>query len=147
MELKPVLTLYSQFRTRLLIVPYGIETWVAVIRQHYPVSFNRTLWNWNSDGLYLRSVCCILLIVPYGIETKENGSNHSGCRQLLIVPYGIETAEMLSTKDLIFAFNRTLWNWNGFKPDMSLEMNRTFNRTLWNWNTAGFANLAQCTNF
>ena len=32
---------------RLLIVPYGIETSICFSDSSIPVSFNRTLWNWN----------------------------------------------------------------------------------------------------
>ena len=68
MELKPGCVGVYLGRCSLLIVPYGIET-------------------------YLRSFACRmvkLLIVPYGIETLQ-GRNHEESCQLLIVPYGIET--------------------------------------------------------
>ncbi len=51
----------------------------------------------------------ILLIVPYGIETRK-GSVYMPFLQLLIVPYGIETSYSLRTNVLGLAFNRTLWN-------------------------------------
>ena len=51
----------------------------------------------------------ILLIVPYGIETKNltDAANSIG---LLIVPYGIETPVNTAKSAIIFSFNRTLWN-------------------------------------
>ena len=33
----------------------------------------------------------LLLIVPYGIETKDSGNDGGEGGRLLIVPYGIET--------------------------------------------------------
>ena len=36
----------------------------------------------------------LLLIVPYGIETTKNASCSSSLNSLLIVPYGIETLEL-----------------------------------------------------
>ena len=35
------------------------------------IAFNRTLWNWNNEPLALESFPVTLLIVPYGIETKN----------------------------------------------------------------------------
>ena len=51
----------------------------------------------------------ILLIVPYGIETRNNTALGIAF-YLLIVPYGIET--WVSDKEMtgFNAFNRTLWN-------------------------------------
>ena len=52
----------------------------------------------------------ILLIVPYGIETKEL-YDQAIAWLLLIVPYGIETKHplcLLVTDQ--YPFNRTLWN-------------------------------------
>ena len=39
--------------------------------------------------------CRVLLIVPYGIETKSARVGLKRVKNLLIVPYGIETAEIL----------------------------------------------------
>ena len=68
MELKQTCYSCIQISTRVLIVPYGIET-----RKHQ-----------------LGNICYIVLIVPYGIETLELFQcGAPGC--VLIVPYGIET--------------------------------------------------------
>ena len=70
MELKPRMQRsQTKIRSRLLIVPYGIETFYRKMSALVPFC---------------------LLIVPYGIETKGS----AGTRRrawLLIVPYGIET--------------------------------------------------------
>ena len=60
-----------------------------------------------NQGYYDRSQC--LLIVPYGIETKFLELN---MRQgyLLIVPYGIETLYYSPYTHFSAPFNRTLWN-------------------------------------
>ena len=52
---------------------------------------------------------CILLIVPYGIETNTAyaGNKEQG---LLIVPYGIETSSVCLVCFERQSFNRTLWN-------------------------------------
>ena len=68
MELKLRGPVKAFAHSRLLIVPYGIETHV-------------TAW-WLFQGH--------LLIVPYGIETHYKDCFQGG-RPLLIVPYGIET--------------------------------------------------------
>ncbi len=53
----------------------------------------------------------ILLIVPYGIETKYRNEGHPACFLLLIVPYGIETSLIPYISFTVpLAFNRTLWN-------------------------------------
>ena len=53
---------------------------------------------------------CILLIVPYGIETKIMKSEPEA-KKLLIVPYGIETPfSMTRISPAPVPFNRTLWN-------------------------------------
>ena len=82
------------------------------------------------NGTGKRGKC--LLIVPYGIETKESAET-SVAGDLLIVPYGIETKVKQQKFHLIVAFNRTLWNWN---PEVLIEPLTiiSFNRTLWNWN-------------
>ena len=51
----------------------------------------------------------VLLIVPYGIETRliKVCQSYGG---LLIVPYGIETASPSLHGVRGLAFNRTLWN-------------------------------------
>ncbi len=51
-----------------------------------------------------------LLIVPYGIETDERIQNSTTESKLLIVPYGIETAILNNDAFHCFPFNRTLWN-------------------------------------
>ena len=51
-----------------------------------------------------------LLIVPYGIETQDNGPYRKARKELLIVPYGIETNNIIQTLITLFTFNRTLWN-------------------------------------
>ena len=51
----------------------------------------------------------LLLIVPYGIETK-NIRLSSLTTILLIVPYGIETEGRYLLLDAYMSFNRTLWN-------------------------------------
>ena len=56
-------------RVRLLIVPYGIETYVQRSATFYTA----------------------LLIVPYGIETAIRSTEMVKRKKLLIVPYGIET--------------------------------------------------------
>ena len=68
MELKQTCYSCIQISTRVLIVPYGIET-----RKHQ-----------------LGNICYIVLIVPYGIETYITG-NDLAPFSVLIVPYGIET--------------------------------------------------------
>ena len=64
------------------------NVWEAANKEK--IAFNRTLWNWNIDSIITFDADKTLLIVPYGIETKDrrNGNRKSG---LLIVPYGIET--------------------------------------------------------
>ena len=54
------------------------------------ITFNRTLWNWNS--LFILSIKHLQL--------------------LLIVPYGIETKQVMIFLSKYNSFNRTLWNWN-----------------------------------
>ena len=51
-----------------------------------------------------------LLIVPYGIETKQCVSLQGMRVWLLIVPYGIETHSFPSARRVCLTFNRTLWN-------------------------------------
>ena len=51
----------------------------------------------------------LLLIVPYGIETKIT-TNKSNTVRLLIVPYGIETISYLQCTEQTYTFNCTLWN-------------------------------------
>mgnify|MGYP003215757381 CR=1 FL=1 len=43
-------------RYRLLIVPYGIETLMWMIHSSSVPTFNRTLWNWNKRTVVLSSV-------------------------------------------------------------------------------------------
>ena len=71
-------------RNRLLIVPYGIETFFSSL---------------------VTSSIISLLIVPYGIETIHfQLTNHIRVYLLLIVPYGIETvpAEKICRTDCFF---------------------------------------------
>ena len=93
-----------------LIVPYGIETYIVT---------------------KINKVCTIVLIVPYGIETQNSSVVFSGKQvlivpygietkcvpmslrsliQVLIVPYGIETHVMAGRFHELYRFNRTLWN-------------------------------------
>ena len=51
----------------------------------------------------------MLLIVPYGIETKHRVSTMKK-QVLLIVPYGIETTFGMGNLRRCIAFNCTLWN-------------------------------------
>ena len=51
-----------------------------------------------------------LLIVPYGIETKQKVRVLLIVFRLLIVPYGIETIDDISSVKPYTTFNRTLWN-------------------------------------
>ena len=60
--------------SRLLIVPYGIETCF----------------------LKVFSLLDSLLIVPYGIETAQSTLRKMQMSELLIVPYGIETYALCS---------------------------------------------------
>ena len=145
MELKLVYSTWSPMVTKLLIVPYGIETW-------------------RSDGSSGR---CELLIVPYGIETWHITHFILRLFLLLIVPYGIETVGNIMWQSVILTFNRTLWNWNREAFAALIDLTSllivpygietihtrrdwsvfpAFNRTLWNWNnTVGSAgNETQC---
>ena len=70
MELKQRRGQFGYSCKALLIVPYGIETYIT---------------------LHLTLRLLILLIVPYGIETGDTGRQYSHPVLLLIVPYGIET--------------------------------------------------------
>ena len=88
MELKRENQVDFTFDYELLIVPYGIETSVALL----PISpFKR------------------LLIVPYGIETFLSRTSVV-LHVLLIVPYGIETRKCRIPYGTYRTFNRTLWN-------------------------------------
>ena len=98
----------------LLIVPYGIETHLRIFFNSVDPSFNRTLWDWNYQHAYLINDNGILLIVPYGIETFYRCSHPFHRASLLIVPYGIETSDIGHDIHHREAFNRTLWNWNFF---------------------------------
>ena len=91
MELKRHLSEGKSLNSKLLIVPYGIETIILMLKRVLlrllivPYGIE-TSW---SPAYPFRS---ILLIVPYGIETSEVfgvGETHF---VLLIVPYGIETS-------------------------------------------------------
>ena len=96
---------------RLLIVPYGIETLVSVSWRDKTVTFNRTLWNWNSR------------------RKKETTISFRSFNRTLWnwnYPFSLQKAS-------ITAFNRTLWNWNVPRTQRK-PRSITFNRTLWNWN-------------
>ena len=88
--------LEKQGRLHLLIVPYGIETnsFVWLFYCGYP-AFNRTLWNWN----YSWKACTIMLKMSFNRTLWNwNGVRAPGLPQsgkLLIVPYGIETRNAL----------------------------------------------------
>ena len=87
MELKQQNEMCKTAVRRLLIVPYGIETWILA-----------------SSATSQR-----LLIVPYGIETSLR--THARIfASLLIVPYGIETKYARRKPRAPGSFNRTLWN-------------------------------------
>ena len=45
MELKPTTTKRAAAPHRLLIVPYGIETYSDLAQEYSSAPFNRTLWN------------------------------------------------------------------------------------------------------
>ena len=55
------------------------------------------------------AILSLLLIVPYGIETAGNRRDRKSY-QLLIVPYGIETIIFSCRTNLMHSFNCTLWN-------------------------------------
>ena len=97
MELKRDYYRASMDAEVLLIVPYGIETLYVAQLHNNALTFNRTLWNWNSSLLSYLGRKGFLLIVPYGIETKEAGLNPALIYGLLIVPYGIETLKHFFT--------------------------------------------------
>ena len=59
--------------------------------------------------LGLFTAWCMLLIVPYGIETSD-WNTKIGEHELLIVPYGIETGSVSPVEFSTWPFNRTLWN-------------------------------------
>ena len=61
-----------------------------------------------TKALY-ESETALLLIVPYGIETRVTWCL-SVSQPLLIVPYGIETSTWCPITESSLAFNRTLWN-------------------------------------
>ena len=45
MELKQLMMKKVAFKPQLLIVPYGIETELTIVRATDGTAFNRTLWN------------------------------------------------------------------------------------------------------
>ena len=116
----------------LLIVPYGIETLLTEIHDCIGVAFNRTLWNWNDFSSYTKVNADTLLIVPYGIETPFFGLilcfNH-----LLIVPYGIETCV---TNRTLKGLPLLIVPYGIETPELPVAFipYHAFNRTLWNWN-------------
>ena len=87
MELKLGIIYRNDERGKLLIVPYGIETFY----------------------IFLSAFFHFLLIVPYGIETYHLLFPRDS-PFLLIVPYGIETMAMRPHVEAYDAFNCTLWN-------------------------------------
>ena len=74
---------------------------------------------------------CKLLIVPYGIETSQNGKSSLFWSGLLIVPYGIETTLYSFGENynllLIVPYGIETYNAN-----VIILPGQTFNRTLWN---------------
>ncbi len=52
----------------------------------------------------LRTSAMALLIVPYGIETKEGIIKGLELKRLLIVPYGIETIRKLTPRECFRLF-------------------------------------------
>ena len=137
----------------LLIVPYGIETFLSGFVTFTRFTFNRTLWNWNGaepdimeladtfnrtlwnwNSVYTHHSTKdrLLLIVPYGIETGLRRWVFI-CTLLLIVPYGIETI----SSQIQIRLHVLLIVPYGIETRFSDGWrNRpcTFNRTLWNWN-------------
>ena len=132
MELKFRLLPQTQFRSMVLIIPYGIEilyrsSWPdlpAVLIIPYGIEigyffcilqsyscFNHTLWNWNSSFAGLLHSLCPVLIIPYGIEITRHSNSSATLR----------------------SFNHTLWNWNT-RQAMYKRRLMCFNHTLWNWN-------------
>ena len=96
-------------------------------------SFNRTKWNWNwPDDLYTYSQCG-LLIVLNGIEIVVNVRPVRFVSLLLIVLNGIEIYICECKSPPPEAFNRTKWNWNPKRRNLT-RFHCTFNRTKWNWN-------------
>ena len=97
-------------------------------------TFNRTLWNWNANNRRKQRRNRKLLIVPYGIETKELPDGMQAIQLLLIVPYGIETKWYLIDKVdehlLIVPYGIETFQAHGRLPASYFP----FNRTLWNWN-------------
>ena len=118
---------------QLLIVPYGIETFVGDGGRHSAFALLIVPY-----GIETTQLPCIqrpteLLIVPYGIETYE-GLIDIWDTLLLIVPYGIETMPMTvksANKSLLIVPY-------GIETDLTityLSSHKSFNRTLWNWNS------------
>ena len=58
-------------------------------------NFNCTLWNWNVITQTRNPVPLLILIVPYGIETRICNSIPAHYIRILIVLYGIETVQVL----------------------------------------------------
>ena len=76
----------------------------------------------------------LLLIVPYGIETRDNTRPLPACRTFNRTLWNWNEAEKRDNKCRWKSFNRTLWNWNDKAViGETLELS-SFNRTLWNWN-------------
>ena len=82
------------------------------------------------NKLLIRMTFIRLLIVPYGIETKEE-VDYEVEQQLLIVPYGIETPFFaslnISKTLLIVPYGIETWN-----VSLRVTLFVAFNRTLWN---------------
>ena len=64
----------------------------------------------TKQGKIFLCMLVILLIVPYGIETYGSSIELDTDVRLLIVPYGIETYLRVEVLNGIEPFNRTLWN-------------------------------------
>ena len=95
----------------LLIVPYGIETAADNLDNDIKKPFNRTLWNWN--------VCR---------SAQIHAQSHAFNRTLW--NWNLSSSHFLKS---LHSFNRTLWNWNSGHSRI-IEAGEAFNRTLWNWN-------------
>ena len=107
----------------------------AINNEFEKLSFNCTLWNWNRLRILSPYFLTMLLIVPYGIETKVSPILLLVLVCLLIVPYGIETRKTPRGEIELGTFNCTLWNWNEVNGKFYARTVSPFNCTLWNWNS------------
>ena len=95
----------------LLIVPYGIETNIETFLGVAPMSFNCTLWNWNTSLPYTDMPALAFNCTLWNWNHVHR-QGHRRHRFLLIVPYGIETLLTIILLYRAESFNCTLWNWN-----------------------------------